>query len=75
MTNLINNSELLNFWSNKYIDCGVFRNKQVLITNNFGTYRVEIENELGFFETLFKSNNLEEVKNYYLNAFGCIYGR
>lgn len=74
MTNLINDSKLLNFWENKYIPCGIFRDKEVQITENFGVFRLEVETDIkGFFRTAFKSENFEEVKNYYLNTYGICY--
>lgn len=74
MTNLINDSKLLNFWGNKYIPCGIFRGSEVQITENFGVFRLEVETDLkGVFRTAFKSENFEDVKNYYLNTYGICY--
>lgn len=74
MTNLINCEELLKFNGRKFIDCGVFRDSTVQITENFGVYRLEIETDIkGFFRTAFKSNNFKEVKDFYLNIYGICY--
>ena len=74
MTNLINCKELLKFNGRKFIDCGVFRDSIVQITENFGVYRLEIETDIkGYFRTAFKSNNFNEVKDFYLNTYGICY--
>lgn len=76
MTNLINERQGLIFGNKNFIECGVFRNHHVEITKSIsGLCKLEVETDIkGFFRVAF-SGSEEEVKNYYLETYGCCYSR